>query len=462
MKKLVLSILLSSSLCIPAFSQDDLLIQHLSEAIKFKTISYTDKSKIDLNEFEKLHDYIEKSYPLVHKVITKEKINKSLLYRWEGKNKDLKPIILMGHMDVVPVEKETISNWSEDAFSGKIKDGFIWGRGSIDDKSSVISILESCEKLLSENFTPERTIYFAFGHDEEIGGEDGANKIVEFLEKNKVEAEFILDEGLSVTDGIIPKLTKKAGLIGIAEKGYASIELSVDIDGGHSSMPDKDNAITILSKAINKLNENKPKSKITPTVKKFFESIGVEMPFPESFIFSNLWLFEPLVINIFENTRTGNATLRTTTAITMFNSGIKDNVIPTQAKAVINFRIITGESSKDLLKYVKETINDNRIKVNFLSQLNEPSEISPIDSFGYKAIESTIKEVFDNTIVAPSMVLAGTDSKHYSKISKNIYRFQPVTLTNKDISTIHGINERISVEAYLKAIDFYYKLMMKG
>ncbi|MFN4151447.1 MAG: M20/M25/M40 family metallo-hydrolase [Candidatus Sericytochromatia bacterium] len=165
---------------------------------------------------------------------------------------------------------------------------------------------------------------------------------------------------------------------------------------------------------------------------------------------------------MFENTRTGNATLRTTTAITMFNSGVKDNVIPTQAKAVINFRILTGESSKELLKYVKDTINDNRIKVSFLSQINEPSQVSSIDSIGYKAIESTIKEVFDNTIVSPSMVLAGTDSKHYNNVSKDIYRFQPITLNNEDIGKIHGINERISIESYLKSIEFYYKLIKKN
>jgi carboxypeptidase PM20D1 len=465
MKKIIISSIILNLFTYSSFAQSESnnlnqSVINLSESIKFKTVSYTNQDNIDLLEFEKLHTFLEKAYPLIHKKLKREKINQSLLYKWEGKNRELKPIILMAHMDVVPIEKETQSSWLEEPFSGNIKNGYIWGRGSIDDKASVISILEACEKLLKENFIPERTIYFAFGHDEEIGGENGAKKISKLLEKNNIEAEFILDEGLSVTDKIIPKLEKKAALIGITEKGYASVELSIDIDGGHASMPDKENSITILSKAINKLNDNKPKSKITPTVKKFFENIGSEMPFPEKIIFSNLWLFEPLVINIFENTRTGNATLRTTTAITMFNSGVKDNVIPTQAKAVINFRILTGESSKELLKYVKDTINDNRIKVSFLSQINEPSEVSSTDSIGYKVIESTIKEVFDNTIVAPSMVLAGTDSKHYNKVSKDIYRFQPITLNNEDIGKIHGINERISIEYYLKSIDFYYKLMI--
>ncbi|MFN8671359.1 MAG: M20 family peptidase [Candidatus Sericytochromatia bacterium] len=435
-------------------------VENLSNSIKFQTISYGEKNLNSESEFIKFENFLENTYPLVHKNLKKIKINNSLLYTWQGRNNNLKPIIFLAHLDVVPVENEALKNWTEPPFSGKIKDGFVWGRGTLDDKISVISILEASEKLLTKNFIPERTIYFAFGHDEEIGGENGAKQIASFLDKNKIKAEYILDEGLTITEGIIPKLDKNAALIGVTEKGYASVELSVEVNGGHSSMPDKENSITIISNAIKKINENQMKAKIIPTVKTFFETIGKDMPFMEKIIFSNLWLFEPLVINIFQDSSTGNATLRTTTAITIFKSGIKDNVIPTSASAVVNFRILPTESSENIITHLKKVINDERVKIKFLSEVSEPAPISDITSFGYKVIEKSINKVFKNTIVSPSMVLAGTDSKHYLKISDNIYRFLPIKVKKDDLSRIHGTNERISIDNYFEIIDFYYNLFL--
>lgn len=444
---------------VTVIKKEEKALTNLSEAIKIKTVSYAKQDTSSEGEFKKFKEFIAKTYPLVHKKLVKKEINNSFLYKWEGKNTSLKPIILLAHFDVVPVEESAMKKWKENPFSGVIKDGFIWGRGSLDDKVSVISTLEAIETLIGENFTPERSIYLAFGHDEEIGGESGAKQIAQYLEEQNIKAEFILDEGLSIVSGVIPGIDKPSALIGVAEKGYASFELSVDIAGGHSSMPSKENAITILSKALLKINEQQMKPKLVEPVKEFFKYIGPEMGFVNRVIFSNLWLFEPVVIKIFGKTPAGNATTRTTTAITIFKSGIKDNVIPTEAKAIVNFRILPEQTSKEVDEHLLRTIDDERVKVTLTDWINEPPPVSRIDSLGYNVIDKTVRQIFEDTIVAPSMVLAGTDSKHYVKISKDIYRFLPIRLQSEDLSRIHGIDERIAVDNYYECINFYYFLL---
>jgi carboxypeptidase PM20D1 len=433
---------------------------NLSQAIQIQTVSYDNPQQFKPAPFIALRNFLEKNYPLVKAKLSREIVNDySLLYRWEGRNPALKPVVLLAHQDVVPVEAESLITWTEKPFSGLIKDGFIWGRGSLDDKIAVISIMESVERLLKEGFTPERTIYLAFGHDEEIGGHQGAEKISELLQSRKIKAEFVLDEGLSITEGVIPGLEKPAALIGIAEKGYASVELSVNIRGGHSSLPEKETAIGVLSKAIVRLTKKQFPARISPPVLSFFENIGPEMPFVNKVIFANLWLFKGLLISIFEKSAPGNATLRTTTAPTIFKSGIKDNLLPTEAKAVVNFRILPGETAGDVMAHIRKVVKDSRIQLSTVGATSEATPVSATDSAGYRQIEKTIRQVYPGIIVTPSMVLAGTDSKHYVNISPDIYRFLPIRLSSTDLSRIHGIDERIKTDNYRECVQFYYQLM---
>ncbi|MCF8370958.1 MAG: M20 family peptidase [Bacteroidales bacterium] len=438
----------------------DEVANRLSKAIQIKTISYEDSINPQVSAFDSLHNFLVNEFPLVDSILEKEVINRfSLLYFWKGKNPDLKPAILCAHQDVVPVEEE---KWDFPPFDGIIKDGIVHGRGSLDDKLSVLGILEATEILLQEGFSPERSWYFAFGHDEELMGQEGAMQIVEYLSGKGIEAEFILDEGLVVTEGMVPGIEKPVALIGITEKGYLTVELGVEAEGGHSSMPGKENAITILSKAISRIHENAFKPQISPPVELFLDYIGPEAPFTLKMASANRWLLEPVVIGSYQATAAGNALVTTTSATTIFKSGIKENVIPTEARAVINLRLLPGVTFDAVLAHFKKSVDDERVKIEIIGFPKEASPVASLDNTGYLAIEKTIRQVFPDAIVAPSLVLATTDSRHYTPLSANIYKFLPVQLFKKDIDGIHGINEKLSVEGYKDCIRFYYRLLKNG
>lgn len=434
---------------------DPTFTRNLSDAIAIKTISYDDTSLLDTASFRRFILFLEERFPLTHRHLHKEVINDySLLFKWEGKNNALKPAVLLAHLDVVPPE----GKWTEGPFDGIVKDGYIWGRGSLDDKSSILAILESAEKLLKEKFVPERTLYFAFGHDEEVGGRRGARHLAERLKSQSVEAEFVLDEGLMVTQGIVPGIEKPVALIGTGEKGYLSVRLSVDMEGGHGSMPARENAIGAISKALLRLQDHPFPAEITQPVEEFLDHIGPEMPWPQRIVFANRWLFKGIVVGAYEKSASGNALVRHTLAPTIFKSGIKENVIPEEAYAVLNIRTLPTASHTMLIEKIPSIIMDDRIRIEVLSS-NNPSAVSSIDSYGYKQVEKTIRQVFQQTYVAPSLMIAATDSKHYTDISQNIYRFLPVQLSKEDLPRIHGADERIKIDDYKKMICFYYLLM---
>ncbi|WP_020529433.1 M20 family peptidase [Flexithrix dorotheae] len=447
-------------------------IQNFSRAIQFPTISFEDPNDFDSIPFLAFHQFLSEAYPLADSLLEKKVINKySLLYKWEGQNKALKPAILMGHMDVVPIEKpqnqieferrvgklkkEMYSTWEHPPFGGDIADGHIWGRGAIDDKISIIGNLEAVEKLLTEGYSPERTIYFAFGHDEEIGGKEGAIKIVEYLKENNIQPEFVMDEGGIITGEKVPGIDVPVALIGTAEKGFLSVELSINLPGGHSSMPQSETAIEVLSRAIVKLRDNQFEKKLTPPVRELLGNIGPEMPFLQRIVFANLWLFEGVVLSIYEKSPAGNASVRTTTAPTIINSGFKDNVLPSEAKATINFRVLPGETSEDVIAHIREILQDNRVQLKIGGFKSEPTPVSPTEAFGYHIIAQTVKQQFPEAIVTPYLVVGGTDSRYYRELTDQIYRFMPVT----DPIGFHDINERISIEDFSKSLNFYYLLL---
>jgi len=436
-------------------------IDHLSEAIRFETISHVDTSLTDWKQFRDFIHFIETTYPQINNSLTKEIINNySLLYKWEGKNINLKPVVLIAHYDVVPIEEESLSEWKEDPFGGKIDNKFIWGRGTMDDKLSVVGILEAVELLLKEGVNPERTIYFAFGHDEEILGQHGAKQIVKNLESKNVIAEFVLDEGLIIVrPPQVKGIKKDVALIGVSEKGYITVELSVNMDAGHSSMPPEETAVGVMSKAIVRLRENQPKAKVSEPIRGFFKYIGPEMPFHYKAVFANTWLFKKIILNIYKAKPASNALVRTTTSPTIFKSGIQANVLPLSAKATINFRILPGETIDGTITHVKNIVDDERIKIYPSPNFVEPSPVAPIDTYGFNTINTTIRQVFPETLVGPSLVNALTDARHYYNITDNIYHFLPYTADEVDLKRYHGVNERLSIEGFKDCIRFYYQLI---
>lgn len=442
----------------------DDVVQRLSDVTKIATVSYS--THVDTSAFIEYHTYVDSALPLVDSLLEKTTINQfSRIYKWQGRNPNLKPYLLMAHLDVVPVEKESQSRWTEPPYSGKVKDNFIWGRGTLDDKVSAMGVLETAEILLKENYEPQRTIYFAFGHDEEVGGTNGAQAIVKYFQDQNINFEYVLDEGSIIVENAIPGLNPPLALIGTAEKGYCTLKLEVNLEhGGHSSMPPAETAIGILSHALATLQDNPFPATISQNAQELFDHIGPEMTLPSKAIFANLWIFEGVLKSQFAKSAPSNAMIRTTIAPTMIEGGMKDNVLPTNVSAKINFRIIPGQTSETVIEYLNKTIDDERVKVSRIgaSFSSEPSKVSSSSSFGFNALQKTTKEIFPQSVVAPSLVIAGTDSRFYEPVSESIYRFMPVQLNNDDLKRIHGIDERISIENYKAMIAFYYQLILNS
>jgi carboxypeptidase PM20D1 len=432
----------------------------LGEAIRFQTISNFLNPDSDADALRSLQAHIARSFPAFHAAAKREIIaSYSLLYTWEGSDPKAAPIALLAHQDVVPVAPGTAKDWQQPPFGGVIADGFIWGRGSWDDKGNLYSMLEAAEQMSKAGFRPKRTIYFAFGHDEEVGGTRGAKAIATLLASRGVRLESVLDEGLLITEGIIRGLDKPAALIGVAEKGYATLVLTAHATPGHSSMPPRDTAIGMMSAALTQLEAHRLPAQVHGAVAEMFDTMAPEMNGFNRVVLSNLWLFKPLLLRDFEKTGPSEATIRTTTALTIFNAGDKDNVLPGNAKATVNFRLIPGDTQASVTDHVRRTIGNDKISIEAFAGNIDPPPVTATSSEPYRALSRTIREIFPDAIVAPGLMVAGTDSRHYTEISDNILRFTPVRATSDDLKRFHGTNERLSIEGYADMIRFYRRLI---
>lgn len=436
-------------------------VERLSKAIQFETVSNQNPDEIRGDEFTRMHNFITNAFPLIHTQLTKEIVNHySLLYTWEGKRPDLKPIMLTCHLDVVPVEPGTENDWTHPPFQGKITDLHIYGRGTMDVQSGVLGILEAIEILLERGYEPDRTIYLAFGHDEEIDGEFGAREIGRILKSRGVELEFLLDEGLPVVEQLFTGLNSPIAFVAVAEKGYLSLELTCEANGGHSSVPQGKTSIAQLSNAIRKLEENQMPAKVDKLVKSCLVGMIPGLSYPFRFVFANIWIFRLALKRILTGRPETDATLRTTTATTIFESGMKENLIPTMARAVVNFRIHPNDTVDDVIKHVENTINDSNIRITKLNGYINPSNISSPANPNYKKLANTIRQVFPNVSVSPSLMIGATDARHYSELTENIYRFFPLRANQDDLDRVHGTNERILISNYQEIIQFYARFIL--
>ena len=435
--------------------------ERLAGAIRVKTISYPDASQIDREEFQRFHEYLEQSFPRAHSTLRKEVVGGySLLYEWQGTDPSLNAILLIAHMDVVPIEPSTKPEWAHPPFQGVIADEFIWGRGALDMKYAVTASLEAVDTLLKDSFQPRRTIYLAFGHDEELGGGEGAAEIAKLLVERGVQLAFTLDEGSIIAHDILPGVEKPVALIGLAEKGYLTLELTVSDQGGHSSMPPAQSTLGKLAGAVHRLETNQMPASLRPPVSDMFEWLAPEMGFLTRVVVSNLWLLEPLLISRLEHKPATNALIRTTTAPTIMRGGVKTNVLPKNATAAVNFRLLPGDSVQAVIEHVHELVNDADVAVHPIDHRDEPSAVSDSNSSSFFAIQKAIHAIFPDVVVAPSLVVVASDTRHYTGISENSYRFLPVRLHSEDLKRIHGIDERISVHNYAEIVGFYVELML--
>lgn len=427
----------------------------LSDAVRIMTIAHDDASKTDLKAFRSFARYLEKSFPCVHRVMDREVINNaSLLYRWHGSDKKKKPALFCAHIDVVPVEHDTEADWHYPPFSGAIAENSVWGRGTQDIKNQLVSLFEAAELMIKNGFVPGRDIYFAFGHDEETRRHEGADIIALHLEERGLSFQYVLDEGGYVADNAVPGITRPVAFIGIAEKGFVNIHLTAKSGGGHSSMPPAHTAAGCIARAITKLETHQLPLKLTAPVLEMIRSLCPAMDFGKRLILSNLWLFAPLFKRVFAGTPSGAAFLRTTMAPTMLDGSDAPNVLPLSASAVVNARILHGESTGSLLTHVSRVISDDSVSID-MDLVYEPSKVSPVDSYAFSCIAGTIQTLWSDAIITPYLVAGGTDARKYEELTDCVYRFTPMRLDNGEIKQMHGTNEHISIENLADSVRFY-------
>jgi carboxypeptidase PM20D1 len=433
---------------------------HLGAAIRCQTISSSDPTQVDPKTFLDLHAVLEKLYPRLHATLKKELIQQlGLLYTWQGKQPGLEPVLFMAHQDVVPIDPATLPDWKYLPFSGEMAEGFVWGRGSMDIKCQMITVLEAVEHLLREGFQPERTIYLAFGQDEEVGGYQGSAQIVDLLQDRGVHLAGVIDEGGSVSDEIIPGISTLAALIGTAEKGHLNIEVKAEGEPGHSSTPSHQTAIGILAQAITRIEAN-PMPAHLEQITPLFKGIGATLPFGMQLRLANLWLFKGALQRKLEADPWGNAAMRTTLAATIVSGGVKDNLLPRQAKVIINSRVLPGDKVDEIVNHVREAVHDERVKVSLTGGSGRgASPVSPTDTNAYASLSMVIRSVFPGVYVAPTLVLGATDARHYCAICENVYRFSPYKTGEDSKGRVHGTNERIEVESLGKMVQFFVSII---
>ncbi len=442
---------------VPAFN-NDLAAQHISQAVRFQTISHQNAAENDWTQWDHFHSWLQTTYPQSHKMMQRQLVaDQTLIYSWPGSDASLQPIILMAHQDVVPVTAGTEKDWKHAPFSGDIAEGSIWGRGSVDDKGSLIALFEALENLTKSGFKPKRTIYLVSGHDEEAGG-SGAAAAAQSLATIAHKALFVIDEG-SATIMDAPVIKNKAILIGIAEKGYGTIKITANSAGGHSSMPPKETGVVNLAKAIIAINEKPFPYVIDGPAAKLLGGLAAAKGGFVKMAMANRWLFGPSIKGNVAKTPSGAALLHTTIAPTMLEGSPKENVLPQSANALINYRISPGTLSADVMARAKSAVGNLPVILTWVKPPKEASKVSSTDSLGWKYIAAVAKSDDTGAALAPNLVVAGTDSRSFQDISDDVYRYMPYHFYMKDTAMIHGTNEHLTLDNLKRSIKFYERLI---
>ncbi len=435
----------------------DASVSALAELIRCKTVSYKDHSLEDDAEFEKLISLLPSLYPNVHNACEFTRLpDRGLLFRWKGRSSTA-PAVMMAHYDVVPVNE---SLWEVDPFEAVLKDGCLWGRGTLDTKVTFHGILYAANTLIGEGFVPENDVYFAFSGGEEVNGE-GAVRIVDHFEAHGIHPAFVIDEGGAVVENVFPGVKQPCGLIGIAEKGMVDVRYSVRSNGGHASAPKPNGPVELLANACKNVLKKPFPAHLTPPVAEMFDTLGRYSSFLYRVIFSNVRLFLP-VLDLLCKKSGGelNALMRTTVAFTQMSGSAASNVIPPEASLVSNIRLNPNDTIDSAVAHLKKSINDERISVEVLHGMN-PSRISVTDCEGWQRVSSAVASTWKGCIVSPYLMVQCSDSRHWGRVSDRVFRFSAMDLTSEERATIHGNNERIRLEALDKTVEFYLRLMKK-
>ncbi len=433
-----------------------------SKSLTYATISYDNEEKRDRGAFFKFHRFLEDSFPRVHAKLKRETVNElSLLYRWPGRNTALDPILITAHIDSVPAEDDR-GEWKYKPFSGHIDgDGKIWSRGAFDDKIGLLASIQAVENLLERGIEPERTIYLAYGHDEEVGGHYGAEKIAALLRERGIKFASVLDEGGAfLSDGIVMGIKPPIGVIAVTEKGSVNIRLRVRFDGvSHSMAPPAETPVGILAHAIAAMEDHPFSIRIVPSVGRFLDAITDYMPWSSAFAVKNRWLLSSLVEGSLAKQPTTNAMIRTVFSPNILQGSEKANAIPDVATAIFNVRILPGDTPDTVVEFFKSTIDDERVAVDVYTHGDRPRSPRPTTetpSAAYDAIVQAARQVFPEVkTYTPWMAPGGTDSRHYTVVSSQVLGFRPFVLDSENKKGPHGTGEYITVSDYNRAVAFF-------
>jgi carboxypeptidase PM20D1 len=428
----------------------------LAGALRFPTISWGDATRRDQAAFLALHDYLRAQFPRAHATLTRETVaGLSLLYTWTGADPAQRPLLLLGHLDVVPAEPTTSGPWTHPPFAGVVSGGRVWGRGTLDSKGSVLGLLEAVEALLVAGFKPARTVYLAFGHNEEGDGDaSGAAAVAATLASRGVRNAWLLDEGGLIHDRV-PGVARPVALVGIAEKTAVDLELVARAPGGHSSMPAPETAVSMIASAIDRLQHHPMPARLdasNPT-RQTLTTLAPDMSWVLRTAVANLWLLRPVVTSQLAATPSGNATIRTTITPTQVTGSPKSNVIAAEARAVLNARLLPGDSVEDVIAHLRTHIDDDRVEIRVLGQ-TRPGSVSPTGTPEFDRLQRAIRAVFPDVLVAPFLTIGATDAREYAAIAPESYRFIPV-LQDGALALIHGVDEHVRIDVYEKMIRAY-------
>lgn len=430
---------------------------HLAAAIRIRTVSHQDAADDDRAEWQRLHDWLQQTYPAAHAAMTREVVaGHTLLYTWTGRDPQRPAIVMMAHHDVVPVTPGTEGDWRHPPFAGTVGEGAVWGRGAIDNKGSLVALFEAIESLAARGFVPARTLIVVSGHDEEAGGK-GAAAVAALLESRGVRAEFVLDEGMLVIDGL-PIASRPVALIGIGEKGYATLKVTAPAPGGHSSAPPPETGVETLARAVLAIAAHDFAPRFAGPAADMVRALAGEASWTVRMAVANEWLFGPLLVRQLSATPASAATLHTTIAPTMLRGSPKENVLPQDASAWINYRIAPGNTSAEVMARAQQATAGLDVSLAWEGAAYDPPPVSATDSAAYALLAALAADV-TQAPVAPALVVATTDSRHMTRIADAIYRFQPVTLALDETPMIHGTDERLALEDLRRMVEFYTRLV---
>lgn len=443
---------------LPAFDPER-ITEHLAQAVAIPTVSIA--SGGDPASFVALHALLRERFPKTYATLDVTAIHDhALVLHWRGRDAAAPPIILTAHLDVVPVEPGTEAGWTQPPFGGVVRDGHIWGRGAMDDKLGVVGILAAVESLLAEGFVPSRDVWIGLGHDEEVGGAEGAVAIAAWLQQRGVKAEFLLDEGGAVVSGVIPGIVSPIAFVGIAEKGHASFELVAHDEGGHSSMPPPQGAIGRVAEAIVRLEREQMPARLHGPSAQMIDRLTPEHTFVARLVLANRWMFDPALRWVMSRHPATNAIVRTTTAPTIFEAGSADNVLAAKARAVVNFRLLPGDTVATVEAHILEVTEELELTVRCAKKCWDPSPVSRTEGPAWEAVGRAILWTWPEAIVSPSLVVGATDARHYAAVAQDVYRFLPLRMLDADRKRLHGTDERIAVDDLHTAVRFYQALLV--